>query len=148
MYLDTLLSIFVLMAKLKVLFIVSNIGDYQSLKLSRCFPMNIRGSGAYQLLPIQLFFLQNLNVCLHFSQFEGFLAALEYSKQVQISRRLSSKVPIMFAVPYKGRGGGWPSQITEFFRKFVHIISYWSILGSMGFLNVFITLTSFDMINS
>ena len=57
----------------------------------------------------------------------------------------------MFAVLYEGKGGaggGWPSQITEFFRKSVHIISFWSILGSMGFLNVFITLTSFDMINS
>ena len=31
---------------------VSNIRDNESLKLSRYFPINIRRSGAYQLLPI------------------------------------------------------------------------------------------------
>ena len=143
MYLDTLLSIFVLMAKLKVLFIVSNIRDNQSLKLSRCFPINIRGSRAQRLLPIISVFYK-FSMCAHILvnlRVFWVLQSTPHRCRSGDDDLLRSLSCLQFHM--RGWGGFWTSPITGFYRKCPHNSSYWSILGCMGYHNVFLTLQSY-----
>ena len=69
------------------------------------------------------------------------------------NRSKSGDDDLLRSLPYlrfnmRGWGGFWHSPITEFFGKSLDIVNYWSILGSMGYLNVIITHPSFYMINS
>ena len=125
MYLDTLLSIFALMAKLKVLFIVSNIGDNQSLKLSRCFPMNIRGSGAYQLLPIQLFFYK-ISMCAYILVNLRALWML-YSTPNRSRSRLDYLLSSLSCLQFhmRGQGGGVAQSNNRILQK---ISTYFQLL--------------------
>ena len=125
---------------------VSNIGYDQSQKLSKCFPISIRGSGVYWLLPIWLLF--NLNVCSHFGHFECFWLLQSTPNRSRYGDGDLQRSLSCLQFHMRGWGGFWPSPITEFIRKSLHIVSYWSILGSMGYLNVIITHPSFYIFNS
>ena len=117
---------------------VSNIGYNQSQKLSKCFPINIRGSGAYWLLPMWLFF--KISMCAHISVILNAFWLLQSTpnrsryRDRDLLRSLSCLQFLM-----RGWGGFCPSPITEFIRKSLHIVSFWSILGSMGYLCLYNT---------